>query len=111
VKSIWPNKSPNRGSTSRTYNAFTVAVREIQGRTSCDAIGFKFEITPAIRDAVQKPIKQAGLRFADFVFSSNIHDSSTSTMPCSLGTNGDLTRGHQPPIDRRKGRPASRRQR
>ena len=35
----------------------------------------QFEITPATRDAVQKWIKQAGLRSDDFVFPSRIHDS------------------------------------
>ena len=35
----------------------------------------QFEITPATRDAVQKWIKQAGLKSDDFVFQSRIHDS------------------------------------
>jgi len=35
----------------------------------------QFEITPATRDAVQKWIKQAGLKADDFVFPSRIHDS------------------------------------
>ena len=35
----------------------------------------RFEITAATRDAVQKWIKQAGLRSEDFVFPSRIHDS------------------------------------
>ena len=35
----------------------------------------QFEITPATRDAVQKWIKQAGLKSEDFVFPSRIHDS------------------------------------
>jgi len=35
----------------------------------------QFELTPAIRVAVQKWIKQAGLRSDDFVFPSRIHDS------------------------------------
>ena len=35
----------------------------------------QFELTPATRDAVQKWIKQAGLRSDDFVFPSRIHDS------------------------------------
>src|SRR5450755_503431 len=35
----------------------------------------QFEITPATGDAVQKWIKQAGLRSDDFVFPSRIHDS------------------------------------
>ena len=35
----------------------------------------QFEITPAARDAVQKWIRQAGLRADDFVFPSRIHDS------------------------------------
>jgi hypothetical protein len=33
------------------------------------------EITAATREAVQKWIKQAGLKFEDFVFPSRIHDS------------------------------------
>ena len=33
------------------------------------------ELTPATREAVQKWIKQAGLRSEDFVFPSRIHDS------------------------------------
>jgi integrase len=35
----------------------------------------QFEFTPATRDAVQKWIKQAGLKADDFVFPSRIHDS------------------------------------
>ena len=35
----------------------------------------QFEITQATREAVQKWIKQAGLRSDDFVFPSRIHDS------------------------------------
>ena len=35
----------------------------------------QFEITPATREAVQRWIKQAGLRSDDFVFPSRIHDS------------------------------------
>ena len=35
----------------------------------------QFEITPATRDAVQKWIKQAGLKSDDFVFPSRIHES------------------------------------
>ena len=35
----------------------------------------QFEITPATRDAVQKWIKQAGLKSEDFLFPSRIHDS------------------------------------
>jgi len=35
----------------------------------------QFEITPATREAVQKWIKQAGLKTDDFVFPSRIHDS------------------------------------
>lgn len=35
----------------------------------------QFEITPATREAVQKWIKQAGLKSDDFVFPSRIHDS------------------------------------
>ena len=35
----------------------------------------QFEITPATRDAVQKWIKQAGLRSDDFLFPSRIHNS------------------------------------
>ena len=35
----------------------------------------QFEIAAATRDAVQKWIKQAGLRSEDFAFSSRIHDS------------------------------------
>jgi integrase len=35
----------------------------------------QFEITQATRDAVQKWIKQAGLRSEDFLFPSRIHDS------------------------------------
>lgn len=35
----------------------------------------QFEITAATRDAVQKWIKQAGLRSKDFLFPSRIHDS------------------------------------
>jgi hypothetical protein len=35
----------------------------------------QFEITPATREAVQKWIKQSGLRSDDFVFPSLIHDS------------------------------------
>ena len=35
----------------------------------------QFEITPATRDAVQKWIKQAGLKSDGFVFPSRIHDS------------------------------------
>jgi len=35
----------------------------------------QFEITPVTRDAVQKWIKQAGLKSDDFVFPSRIHDS------------------------------------
>jgi integrase len=35
----------------------------------------QFEITPATRDAVQKWIKQAGLRAENFVFPSRIHNS------------------------------------
>ena len=35
----------------------------------------KFEITQSTRDAVQKWIKQAGLRSEDFLFPSHIHDS------------------------------------
>ena len=35
----------------------------------------RFKLTPATRDAVQKWIKQAGLRSDDFVFPSRIHDS------------------------------------
>ena len=35
----------------------------------------QFEITPATRDAVQKWIKQAGLKSDDFLFPSRIHDS------------------------------------
>ena len=35
----------------------------------------QFEITPAIRDAEQKWIAQAGLKADDFVFPSRIHDS------------------------------------
>ena len=35
----------------------------------------QFEQMPATRDAVQKWIKQAGLRSDDFVFPSRIHDS------------------------------------
>ena len=35
----------------------------------------QFEITPATPDAVQKWIKQAGLKSEDFVFPSRIHDS------------------------------------
>ena len=35
----------------------------------------QFEITPATRDAVQKWIKQAGLKCDDFLFPSRIHDS------------------------------------
>ena len=35
----------------------------------------QFEITPATREAVQKWIKQAGLKSEDFVFPSRIHDS------------------------------------
>src|SRR5512146_1894769 len=35
----------------------------------------QFEITPATREAVQKWIKQAGLKSDDFVFTSRIHDS------------------------------------
>ena len=35
----------------------------------------QFEITPATRDAVQKWIKQAGLRSDDSLFPSRIHDS------------------------------------
>ena len=35
----------------------------------------QFEITPATRDAVEKWIKQAGLRSDDFLFPSRIHDS------------------------------------
>ena len=35
----------------------------------------QFEITPATREAVQKWIKQAGLKSEDFVFPSRIHES------------------------------------
>ena len=35
----------------------------------------QFELTPATCDAVQKWIKQAGLRSDDLVFPSRIHDS------------------------------------
>jgi len=35
----------------------------------------QFEITQAARDAVQKWIKQAGLKYEDIVFPSRIHDS------------------------------------
>src|SRR5450631_1730767 len=35
----------------------------------------QFEITPAARDAVQKWIKQAGLKSDDFLFPSRIHGS------------------------------------
>jgi integrase len=35
----------------------------------------QFEITPATREALQKWIKQAGLKSEDFVFPSRIHDS------------------------------------
>ena len=35
----------------------------------------QFEITPASRDAVQKWIRQAGLKSDDYVFRSRIHDS------------------------------------
>jgi integrase len=35
----------------------------------------QFEITPATREAVQKWIKQAGLRSEDFVFPSRTHNS------------------------------------
>ena len=35
----------------------------------------QFEITPATRDAVQKWIKQAGLKSDDFLFPSRIHES------------------------------------
>jgi site-specific recombinase XerC len=35
----------------------------------------QFEITPATRDAVQRWIKQAGLKADDFVFPSRIHDT------------------------------------
>jgi integrase len=35
----------------------------------------QFEITPTTRDAIQKWIKQAGLKSEDFVFPSRIHDS------------------------------------
>jgi integrase len=35
----------------------------------------QFEITPATREAVQKWIKQAGLRSEDFLFPSRIHGS------------------------------------
>ena len=35
----------------------------------------QFEITPATREAVQRWIKQAGLRSDAFVFPSRIHDS------------------------------------
>ena len=35
----------------------------------------QFEMTPPTRDAVQKWIKQAGLRSDDFLFPSRIHDS------------------------------------
>jgi integrase len=36
----------------------------------------QFEITQATRDAVQKWIKQAGLKSEDFLFPSRVHDSS-----------------------------------
>jgi Phage integrase family len=35
----------------------------------------QFEITPATRDAIQKWIKQAGLKSEDFLFPSRIHES------------------------------------
>ena len=35
----------------------------------------QFEFTPATRDAVQKAIKQSGLKSDGFVFPSRIHDS------------------------------------
>ena len=59
----------------------------------------QFEITPAVRDAVQKRIKQAGLRANDFVFPSRIHDSphlgtrgSTHESSTAGSRNSDLTR-------------------
>lgn len=36
---------------------------------------WEFEITQAMRDTVQRWIKQAGLRADDFLFPSHIHDS------------------------------------
>ena len=44
----------------------------MQHKTQCPV---QFEITPATRDAVQKWIKQAGLKSDGFVFPSRIHDS------------------------------------
>jgi hypothetical protein len=41
----------------------------------------KFEITPATREAVQKWIKQSGLRSEDFLFPSRVHASPHLATP------------------------------
>jgi hypothetical protein len=46
----------------------------------------QFEITPATRDAVQKWIKQAGLRSDDSVFPSRIHNSPHLGRGSTLGS-------------------------
>ena len=46
----------------------------------------QFELTPATRDAIQKWIKQAGLRSDDFVFPSRIHDSHIWEHVSTLGS-------------------------
>jgi len=38
----------------------------------------QFEITPVTREAVQKWIKQSGLRSEDFLFPSRVHASRTA---------------------------------
>lgn len=46
-----------------------------RGDATQDPAAVQFEITPVTREAVQKWIKQAGLKSDDFVFPSRIHDS------------------------------------
>ena len=47
-------------------------------------------IRPATRDAVQKCIKQTGLKADDFVFPSRIHDSlHLRTRKCARSLEGD----------------------
>ena len=46
----------------------------------------QFEITPPTRDALQKWIKQAGLRSDDFLFPSRIHESPISAPGSTPGS-------------------------